>query len=136
MSWYYNTETGALTSSGAVQGFLQDFQATLGFGVGWHKLNIAANATGVQAAAEAVKEFPAGKAPTTNTATQIANSAGALPGAGTLTEVNSFLSRLTSANTWIRVGEFTLGALLILSGALTLANKNGDITSIAKKVIK
>lgn len=136
MSWYYNTESGALTTSGAVQGFFQDFQSAVGLGAGWHKLNIPANATESAAAAEAVKEFPTGKTPTTNVATQVANSAGGIPGASALTDVNSFLSRLTSANTWIRIAEFTLGVLLILSGALTLANKNGDVISLAKKVVK
>lgn len=55
---------------------------------------------------------------------------------GALTDVNTFLSRLTSPNTWIRAGEFILGALLILSGALTLAGKNGDVVTLAKKVVK
>lgn len=55
---------------------------------------------------------------------------------GAVTDVNSFLSRLTSPNTWVRIGEFVLGALLVLSGALTLSGHNGDIVHYAKKAIK
>lgn len=61
---------------------------------------------------------------------------GAQNAVGALTDVNTFLSRLTSPNTWIRAGEFVLGALLILAGALTLAGHNGDVVSLAKKVVK
>lgn len=61
------------------------------------------------------------------------------PVTGALTDVNSFLSRLTSANTWLRVGEFVLGALLILAGALKLSGASSDLADVAKlatKVVK
>lgn len=61
-----------------------------------------------------------------------------IPVIGALTNVTDFLSRLTSMNTWIRVGEFVLGALLILAGALKLSGQSADLGDIAKlaKVIK
>jgi hypothetical protein len=139
MSWYYNTESGALTSSGAAQGFFQDIQSAVGLGAGWHKLNIPATDTGTQAAAEAVKEFPTGKAPTTSVGQQVVN---ATPGvsqvAGAATDVNTFLSRLTSPNLWLRVGEFILGAILILSGTMKLTGNGGDLGDMAKlaRVVK
>lgn len=136
MSWYYNDTSGALTTSGAVQGFFQDFQSAVGLPAGWHKLNIPANATEAQAAAEAHKEFPNGKTPTTNVPTQLSNAAGGVPGVsqvvGAATDINTFLSRLTSPNLWLRIGEFILGALLILSGTLKLTNHGGDLGDIVK----
>lgn len=74
-----------------------------------------------------------------NTIPAAVNAATTVPGIGAITDVNAFLSRLTSMNTWIRVGEFILGALLILAGALKLSGQSadiGDITKMATKVIR
>jgi len=81
--------------------------------------------------------------------TQAGLSAANVPGAGivkaisnpigAITDINNFLSRLTSVNTWIRVGEFVLGALLILAGALKLSGASSDLADVAKlatKVVK
>ena len=68
--WYYNTESGELTNSNN----LENLGNNLLGGLGWHELNIPGTATGAQAAAEAVKEFPKGKTPTTSLATGAANT--------------------------------------------------------------
>lgn len=81
---------------------------------------------------------------TQSLAQHTANAANrAIPGAkavtGAITDVNSFLSRLTSVNTWIRVAEVLLGAMLIMAGALKLSGSSADLSDIAKtatKVIK
>ncbi len=139
MSWYYNTESGALTSAGAVQGLFQDFQSALGLGVGWHKLNIADTATEAQAAAEAKKEFPTGTAPTTNVAGQIGNAASQeITGnantfanlAGTATSiaklgatVDGFFHALTDGTLWRSLGWLALGSALTILGLLLLLRK-------------
>lgn len=50
------------------------------------------------------------------------------------TAVPDFLSRLTSANTWLRVAEVGLGILLILVGLEKISNLNvtGKIATAAK----
>src|SRR5258708_2861733 len=58
--WYYNTESGQLTTGNN----LENLGNNLLGGVGWHELNIPGSATEAQAATEAVKEFPTGKTPT------------------------------------------------------------------------
>ena len=121
MSWYYNTESGALTSSGAVQSLFQDIQAAVGAGAGWHKLNIPATDNGTQAAAAARKEFPAGTAPTTSVKTQASNEGsqvltGSATGLSGLNAIGSFFSALTEGATWIRVAEGLLGIILIAVG--------------------
>lgn len=74
---------------------------------------------------------------TANAANRVIPGAKAVTGA--ITDVNSFLSRLTSVNTWIRVAEVLLGAMLIMAGALKLSGSSADLGDIAKtatKVIK
>lgn len=61
------------------------------------------------------------------------------PGVGQIGNIADFLARLTSGNLWLRVGEFILGSLLILSGALKLSGASSDIGDIVKtgaKVVK
>lgn len=139
MGWYYNPVSGALTQDSGVQAWLQDVGSNIGLSAGWHRLKVPDNASELQAAADAVHEYPKGKPPTTNVPTQLANSAGGVPGisaiTGAATNVNTFLSRLTSAALWIRVGEFVLGALLMLSGALKLSGSSADIKDIAKMAV-
>jgi hypothetical protein len=61
------------------------------------------------------------------------SQAAAAAGAGSpIADVTSFLSRLTALNTWIRVGEFVLGALLLIAGALHLSGQSADLRDIAK----
>jgi hypothetical protein len=143
VSWYYNTESGALTSADAVQGFLQDFQSTLGLAAGWHKLNIAANATEAQAAAEAKKEFPAGTAPTTSvvTAGENALSQETTGSATTFSSVqnalSSFYGAVTDGKRWRSLGWILLGVLLIFMGLVQLAGGIGKLSpaGMARRVI-
>lgn len=58
--WYYNTESGQLTSGNN----LENLGNNLFGGLGWHELNISGSATATQAAAEAKAEFPTGATPT------------------------------------------------------------------------
>jgi hypothetical protein len=120
MSWYYNTDSGALTSAGAVQGFFQDFQSALGLSEGWHKLNIADSATEAQAAAEAKKEFPAGKTPTTSVSSQVANTAGGIPGASEFSSaanaLSGFYTVITNGKMWRSLGWLLLGIVLMFIG--------------------
>ena len=59
--WYYNTESGQLTKGNN----LENLGNNLVGGAGWHELNIPGSASEAQAAAEAQREFPNGKPPTT-----------------------------------------------------------------------
>lgn len=71
---------------------------------------------------------------TVNEANRVVPGAKAVTGA--VTDVGNFLSRLTSINTWIRVGEFILGAMLILAGALKLSGQDASLKTIAKTATK
>ena len=122
MSWYYNTESGALTSAGSAQSFLQDVQAALGAGAGWHKLNIAATATEAQAAAEATKEFPTGATPTTSVEQQVSKE---VTGSETTfssvqNALTGFYDVLTNGKMWRSLGWLVLGAIFMLIGILWL----------------
>jgi hypothetical protein len=140
--WYYNTESGQLTQGNNVENFANNLFG----GLGWHELNIAGNATGQQAAAEAKKEFPNGKTPSYAPVTpaSIASSAtssaastlsGILgPIAGALAPLADFFGRLTQAHTWQRIGEGLLGVILIAVGLAHMTKAVPIATAIASKV--
>lgn len=127
--WYYNTESGALTNGNN----FDNLGNNLFGGLGWHELNIPGSASEAQAAAEAVKEFPSGKPPTTSVTTALSNQAPSTVLTG-INSVGDFFHRLTEENTWIRTAEVVIGALLIISGLMKLSGAGGDITDIAKAV--
>lgn len=121
MTWWYNTESGALTSAGSVQTFFQQLQGGVGLGSGWHQLPIPSTDTEAQAAAEAVKLYPTGTAPTTSVKTQVSNEAsqqltGSATGLAGLASIGDFFGRLTEGATWIRVLELVLGVGLVIVG--------------------
>ncbi len=127
MAWWYNTESGALTSAGSVQSFFQQVQGDVGLGAGWHQLPIPATDTGAQAAAEARKLYPNGTAPTTSVRTQFSNAVsqeatGSATGLSGLSQVGSFFSTLGQASTWERAAEVLIGAALVTAGAAHLFN--------------
>lgn len=66
--------------------------------------------------------------------TDSANSAAHSVGLSGVAAIGDFFQRLTQENTWIRVGEVTLGILLIISGIMKLSGAGGDIKDIAKVV--
>jgi hypothetical protein len=122
VSWYYNTESGALTSAGAVQSLLQDVQSAAGLGAGWHKLNIPATDTEAQAAAAAKQEFPSGATPTTSVTQQAtqAVSQEATGNPATFSSIQNALSafydKITDGKMWRSLGWLLLGVILLLTG--------------------
>lgn len=114
--WYYNTESGQLTQGNN----LENLGNNIFGGLGWHELNIPGNATADQAAAEAKKEFPNGKPPTTAgiTIQRIAtNTAQDI--------IGSF-----NVGSWVlRIGEILLGLILVgvgiarITGAQNIVSK-------------
>jgi len=135
--WYYNTESGQLVNGNNAENLANNLFG----GLGWHELNIAGSATGVQAAAEAKKEFPAGKAPSFTPVTPAKVAAGAAAAAGIpssvltgLPAIGDFFSRLTQAHTWERVAQVFLGVILIAVGLAHMTKVVPVATAIAKRV--
>jgi hypothetical protein len=127
--WYYNTESGKLENGNN----FDNLGNNLFGGLGWHELNISGSASETQAAAEAVKEFPTGKTPTTSTVKAVENQTPGTP-LGGVAAIGDFFQRLTQENTWIRTAEVVIGALLIISGLMKLSGAGADIGDIVKKV--
>jgi hypothetical protein len=138
MTWWYNTESGALTSAGTIQSFLQSFQGDIGISAGWHQLPVPATDTEAQAAAEAKKLYPTGTAPTTSTAQQVVQEAGQIAGTSQvipgLQQIGTFFGALAEGNTWIRVAEGLLGIILIAVGLARLTHAVPAATKIAGAV--
>jgi hypothetical protein len=132
--WYYNTETGQLTQGNN----LENLGNNLVGGAGWHELNISGSATQAQAAAEAVKEFPKGKAPTTAgiTPQRVASTAaGEAASATGISSVTGFLSTLGDANLWIRVVKIVAGSVILFIGVAHMTGLDSKITGIAGKAV-
>lgn len=132
--WYYNTETGQLTQGNN----LENLGNNLVGGLGWHELNISGSATQAQAMAEAQKEFPKGKTPTTAgiTAGRVASTAAEQAGAATgISSITGFLSTLGSANLWIRVVKIVAGSIILFIGVAHLTGLDQKITGIAGKAV-
>jgi hypothetical protein len=117
--WYYNTESGALTNGNFYDSIGYEFEQVFG-GAGWHELNIAGTATETQAAAEAVKEFPSGAAPTTSVAAQAANTAGGASFTDTAHALAAFYDKITDYKMWRSLGWLVAGFLLMIAGVALL----------------
>jgi len=130
--WYYNTETGELTHGNN----LENLGNNLFGGLGWHELNISGNATEAQAAAEAVKEFPKGKPPTTSLATGAANAVANQTGISLtgVDAIGAFFSKLGQASMWLRIAEVTLGLVLVAVGVAKMVPAFTPAQMIARKV--
>jgi hypothetical protein len=133
--WYYNTETGQLTQGNN----LENLGNNLVGGLGWHELNIPGNASQAQAAAEAEKEFPKGKKPTTAgitparvAGTAVSQAGASIPG---LSSVTGFLSALTEGNLWIRVVKIIAGGVILFIGLAHLTGFDNTVGGITKKAV-
>lgn len=129
--WYYNTESGELTNGNNIENLANNLFG----GLGWHELNISGSATETQAAAEAKKEFPTGKAPTTSIATGVANAApdvaNSIPG---LSQIGDFFSALAQKNTWIRVLKVVVGGTLVIVGLAHMTGASNAVAETARKI--
>lgn len=126
--WYYNTESGQLTQGNN----LENLANNLFGGLGWHELNIPGNATAAQAEAEARKEFPTGKTPTTAGITPgsiaSATAGNLLGGLGSIT-----FGGLSGTNILIRAAKMIIGSVIMLIG---LAKLTGLQSGLAVKAVK
>lgn len=128
--WYYNTESGELTNGNN----LENLGNNIFGGLGWHELNISGSATEAQAAAEAKKEFPTGKAPTTSITSGVSNQVSEEVSVPGLSQIGAFFSSLVQANTWERIAEVLLGTILIAVGIAHMTKIVPAATAIASKV--
>lgn len=132
--WYYNTESGELTNGNN----LDNLGNNLFGGLGWHELNIPGSATAAQAAAEARKEFPAGKTPTTSLVQGAANTVPNVAGSllGTLA---GFLglpagTHISGKSLLVRGVKIITGGLLLIIGLVHITGAGGPVASAARKV--
>lgn len=135
--WFYDSYSGKLVHESPPSPGYYVYAAAIHSGTGWHQLAIPDNAT--QAQAQVAANALPGGATAQKPNASIGSLAGNVPATAAskatgvpIANVEEFLSRLTSANLWLRVGEFILGALLILSGTMKLTNHGGDLGDIVK----
>jgi hypothetical protein len=130
--WYINSDSGELTHATGFLGWLASIDAKLP--LDWYGFKTRADAV----SAAAIEGWPA---PTTSTVTGLKNAAkdqasdaekaasSTVPG---LSQIGGFFSRLSQANTWIRLGEVLLGLVLIAIGLARMTNAIPLATKVAK----
>lgn len=132
MTWFYNSDSGELTSASGVEALL--YEGALHTGLGWHELPIPANDNETQAAAAASRLFPNGTPPTTSIGKGLLNAPGGLAGQGLsdvgnatglsgLSDIGDFFHRLTESNTWVRVGEVIFGGIILWAGVKAVTSQ-------------
>lgn len=133
--WYYNTESGQLTQGNN----LENLGNNLVGGAGWHELNVPGSATQAQAAKEAVREFPKGKAPTSqgvaNPSADAGRAAAQTVGGNPLAflgDIANFFGDLSQASTWIRIAKVLVGGVLLIVGAARLTGASKVVDTAAK----
>jgi hypothetical protein len=132
MTWWYNTENGALTNytgpAGEFQEFGLDIDSFFGNTGGWHELPIPATDTETQAAAEAQKLYPTGKAPTTNLLNQATSN---VPGLSTIEQFSEFplkiLGWISDRENIVRVVKVIVGSIMMLVGMDMLVKDTTNI---------
>lgn len=128
--WYYNTESGELTHGNN----LENLGNNLFGGLGWHELHISGNASEAQAAAEAKKEFPKGKTPTTSLATGAANTTG-ITGIGSyLDAIKKVFAWISNRNNTVRIVKVVGGSAMILVGINMLVTRESSVVNAAETV--
>jgi hypothetical protein len=132
MSWYYDSNSGAVQNSASWDPITW---AQVHSGFGWHgpfpSKQAALNYYSANKAANPGWKAPAG------IASNIKNSVTNNPVTNTVTapflSVGQFLSKLGNPNLWIRVGEFTIGAALLIVGLAHLTGADSTAMKIATK---
>jgi hypothetical protein len=136
MAWFYNSYSGELTHADGLDALA--YEAAIHTATGWHELKISDKATAAQAAAEAKKEVPGGKTPTTSLAqglknapsgvtNLITNAAGDILGLPTLSNLRGLM---------IRTAKVVVGMLLIAVGAVKLLQVESAVKDVAPVVAK
>ena len=139
MSWYYNSDTGAVQQQLQAVAWL-DLHA----GLGWHG-PFATKQDALNFYTQGKAANPGWKAPSglgSNIINSVATAAGNAVGqAGPvgnpltgLAAIGDFFSRLSQANTWLRLGEGILGIMLIAVGVARMTRAVPAATRIAKAV--
>lgn len=108
MSWYYNDISGE--EHHATNPIDNAAYASLTHaGIHWHEY-------ATEAALLASVKAHHWKTPTKNPLHGITNTVGSAPGLGGIAAIGDFFARLTEPNTWVRIGEFVAGVILIYVG--------------------
>jgi hypothetical protein len=141
MAWFYDSYSGKLVHEDPPAPGYYVYEAELSLGLGWHKLNVPADATEQVAAAAAAKLGGATPTTSNNPVSLAKNAAGTaadvtgLSGIGSaLGSIGDFLGRLTQAHTWERIAEALLGLVLIAVGIAHMTKAVPIATAIASKV--
>lgn len=129
--WWYNSHTGMAEKPNPLQAIAGHL------GLGWHFYNTQAEMLAAIKANGWPGPFYGGKGNPTGVTGQITGEIGGTAAAATgltgLAAVGDFFSRLTQKNTWVRVGEVTVGGILLIAGLRALTSGSPAVGSGARK---